>query len=171
MVEKRVEKNVDSDREAHFLTALAHLNQHRDRLSLLCPYLVEVYDHEMFSEKHHFYYEQLPGRDLLSLLDSFHTHTVPGDRKTVRMTTLAEWTIPDKLDEPYWLFYIRQVVEALEYIHMLGYVHGDIKPENIMLDRHGNAKVGVFKKNMTPIFQKNLFSKLWPPPKPYYRPC
>jgi serine/threonine protein kinase len=36
---------------------------------------------------------------------------------------------------------LRQVLRALETLHGYGFVHSDIKPANIMLDRLGNARV------------------------------
>lgn len=152
MVEKRVEASLekdddgqetDAEREALFLSALARLNLHPDRLNLLCPYLVEAFDHVQTGTKHRLYTEVLPGGNLYLLSQHFHEITRsgrecwrPGGRE------LVWWNKPNWLDEPYWLFYIWQVVEALEYMHMLGYVHGDIKPENVMLDWYGNVKVG-----------------------------
>lgn len=35
----------------------------------------------------------------------------------------------------------RQVAEALHYMQQEGYIHRDVKPENILLDRKGDAKV------------------------------
>jgi len=40
--------------------------------------------------------------------------------------------------------YSLQVVQALAYAHHQGIVHRDIKPGNVMLDRHGNVKVADF---------------------------
>lgn len=37
-----------------------------------------------------------------------------------------------------------QVIRALGYAHQQGIVHRDIKPGNVMIDRHGNAKVADF---------------------------
>lgn len=39
------------------------------------------------------------------------------------------------------VFIISQVASALDYAHQRGLVHRDIKPQNILVDRDGNAKV------------------------------
>ena len=41
-------------------------------------------------------------------------------------------------------FYMRQILEALNYIHNLGICHRDIKPENILIDANKHAKISDF---------------------------
>lgn len=41
-------------------------------------------------------------------------------------------------------FYAAQVVLALEYIHKMGMVYRDLKPENVMIDYRGFIKITDF---------------------------
>jgi serine/threonine-protein kinase len=40
---------------------------------------------------------------------------------------------------PQALWLTRQVAQALQHLHQQGWVHGDVKPANIMVSRHGHA--------------------------------
>jgi serine/threonine-protein kinase MRCK len=50
----------------------------------------------------------------------------------------------DKLVENMAKFYIAEMVLALHSLHSLGYVHRDIKPDNILLDRRGHIVLADF---------------------------
>ena len=49
-----------------------------------------------------------------------------------------------KLTEKAAKYLFKQIMQGMAYMHSIGVVHRDIKLDNIMLDGHGNIKIGDF---------------------------
>uniref|UniRef100_A0AAV2M5F4 non-specific serine/threonine protein kinase n=1 Tax=Knipowitschia caucasica TaxID=637954 RepID=A0AAV2M5F4_KNICA len=63
--------------------------------------------------------EYLPGGDLLSLMSRYE----------------------EQMDESMVQFYLAELTEAVHAVHALGYVHRDVNPENVLIDRTGHIKL------------------------------
>nr|XP_027203207.1 rho-associated protein kinase 1-like [Dermatophagoides pteronyssinus] len=78
--------------------------------------------HYAFQTNTHLYMvmDYMPGGDLVSLM--------------------SEYDIPEKWAK----FYCAEVILALDTIHSMGFVHRDVKPDNMLLDRRGHLKLADF---------------------------
>ncbi|XP_076362174.1 serine/threonine-protein kinase tricornered-like isoform X3 [Tachypleus tridentatus] len=68
----------------------------------------------------------------------------------------------DTLTEECTQFYVAETALAIDYIHKLGFIHRDIKPDNLLLDAKGHVKLSDFglctglKKSHRTEFYRNL---------------
>lgn len=82
------------------------------------PNIVNVYDVGTDGNQHYIVMEYIRGPSLKDLIRRQGPFSVDGA-----------------------IFVIGQVASALDYAHQRGLIHRDIKPQNILVDREGNAKV------------------------------
>lgn len=52
--------------------------------------------------------------------------------------------IGQRFPNPVAKFYAAEVTLALEYLHAQNIIYRDLKPENLLLDRHGHVKITDF---------------------------
>ncbi|OZJ03636.1 Serine/threonine-protein kinase CBK1 [Bifiguratus adelaidae] len=101
---------------------LAHVKAERDVLAESdSPWVVQLF--YSFQDPQYLYLimEFLPGGDLMTMLIKYDTFTEDVTR-----------------------FYMAECVLAIEAIHKLGFIHRDIKPDNILLDATGHIKLSDF---------------------------
>ncbi|KAK3359017.1 kinase-like domain-containing protein [Lasiosphaeria hispida] len=89
--------------------------------------------------------EFLPGGDLMSVLIKYQIFS-----------------------EDITRFYTAEIIMAIEAIHNLGYIHRDIKPDNILLDRGGHIKLADFglSKGFRKDHEKSYYQELLQRPVP-----
>uniref|UniRef100_A0A0N5AAX8 non-specific serine/threonine protein kinase n=1 Tax=Syphacia muris TaxID=451379 RepID=A0A0N5AAX8_9BILA len=100
----------------------AHVKAERDILALAdSRWIVKLYFSFQDSQCLYFVMEYVPGGDMMQLL-------------------ILKGFFEEKLAR----FYIAELTCAIEYVHSLGFIHRDIKPDNILIDEEGHLKLTDF---------------------------
>ncbi|KAG1676370.1 hypothetical protein FOA52_001165 [Chlamydomonas sp. UWO 241] len=102
-----------------------------------------------FQDKFHLYFlfDLMPSGDLMDVLVAEakvikYEVQDPNSADTGAMAPKVKmW---QGMEEPLAKFYVASVVLALEYLHDNGLVFRDLKPENVLIDSQGYAKLGDF---------------------------
>ncbi|CAE7499703.1 STK38L, partial [Symbiodinium microadriaticum] len=106
---------------------VGHVRAERDILTESeNPWIVTLYYSFQDNRNLYMVMEYLPGGDLMGLL--------------MREDTFSEAATK---------FYIAELVQAVSSVHALGYIHRDLKPDNVLLDWNGHLKLtdlGLCKK-------------------------
>ncbi|KAI5808730.1 kinase-like domain-containing protein [Peziza echinospora] len=108
--------------EMHKKDQLAHVKAERDVLAESdSPWVVNLY--YSFQDTTYLYLimEFLPGGDLMTMLIKYEIFSEDVTR-----------------------FYMAECVLAIEAVHRLGFIHRDIKPDNILIDKEGHIKLSDF---------------------------
>ncbi|CAG5127031.1 unnamed protein product [Candidula unifasciata] len=101
---------------------VAHVKAERDILAEADnEWVVKLYYSFQDSDSLYFVMDYVPGGDLMGLLI----------RKEILEEHLAQ-------------FYIAELVLAIESVHRMGFIHRDIKPDNILIDKDGHIKLTDF---------------------------
>jgi len=101
---------------------LAHVRAERDVLAeSTSPWVVQLF--YSFQDQLYLYLimEFLPGGDLMTMLMKY-----------------------DVFSEDVTRFYMAECILAIEAVHELGYIHRDIKPDNVLIDKNGHLKLSDF---------------------------
>lgn len=118
-----------------------YYEQHITR-NMAHPFCLRQY--ASFQDPYHLYFlfDLMPGGDLMDVLVAeANVIKYAFEKKSLFSSKVKMWK---GMDESLAKFYIGSITLALEYIHNHNLVFRDLKPENVLVDSQGFAKLGDF---------------------------
>lgn len=131
-----------------------HTNDERRMLGeVKHPFLITLWGTFQDSRNLYMVMDFVEGGELFSLLrkSGVSLPTIPPDQ----LLSLWYADFHQRFPNPVAKFYAAEVTLALEYLHSKNIIYRDLKPENLLLDRHGHLKITDFG------FAKRVPDKTW----------
>ncbi|XP_019911298.1 citron Rho-interacting kinase isoform X3 [Esox lucius] len=119
---------------------VAYMEERRIMTVSSSPWIPRL--HYAFQDQDNIYLvmEYLPGGDLMALMNRYE----------------------EQFDEAMAQFYLAELVEAIHTVHLMGFVHRDVKPENVLIDRTGHIKLSDFGSAAKLTANKKVFTSRVP---------
>lgn len=120
---------------------IEHTNDERRMLNRVRhPFLVTLWGTWQDSRNLYMVMDFVEGGELFSLLRKSQV----GFWSQIISIDLANFLFFQRFPNPVAKFYAAEVTLALEYLHAHQIIYRDLKPENLLLDRHGHLKITDF---------------------------
>lgn len=115
---------------------LAHSNKYKQDFAIkrAIKHKISVYEYNTLVSLHH--------PNIIRLYDAFEDE----DNHYLVMDYCPNGTVRQKINLPYenFMYYAKQMIEALVYCHASNIAHRDIKPDNIFIDQYDKIKLADF---------------------------